>query len=399
MKEIELSVFDHGPESIAELQSLLKQFEAEQKVRVHLDVIPWSGSWSKLVRVALYHDGPDVSEIGTTWVADFVRMDALARLGRQEIRTVGGQESFLPSIWQSGALASNGEKIPSALWGVPWITDTRLVFYRRDLLAQAGIDERSAFQNPEQFERTLARLQESGIQTPLVIPTAKTRMSIHFLASWVWGAGGDFLAKDGSHVTFQQPEAVAGFKSYFSLGRYLSRDARGLDDIPSYEMFWRGDAAVTLSGPWMLRESQIAPQVAANLGVALPPGTPFVGGFHLAVWKHTRRKREVIRLIKFLASSQAALSLFPIIGLPARLDALANPPFSNEPAYQVMSKALRIGRSLPSEQLWGLVESRLTDTIPWIWQDVLARSEPELDIILDERLNSLADRITTALGI
>ena len=75
MEEITFSVFEHGAGSVENLPALLQQFEQQFGVRVHLDVISsWEKGWSRLVEMALYHEGPDVSEIGDTWVGDLVRM-------------------------------------------------------------------------------------------------------------------------------------------------------------------------------------------------------------------------------------------------------------------------------------------------------------------------------------
>ena len=71
------------------LRSLLAEFEAKQRIRVHLTVMPFAGAWSAMVRMALYEDGPDVSAVGTSWVGDFVRMNALRPYQEAEVRALG----------------------------------------------------------------------------------------------------------------------------------------------------------------------------------------------------------------------------------------------------------------------------------------------------------------------
>ena len=59
------------------LYVLLKLFEEKYGIHVRVDAIPYSSlRWSSLVEAALYHSGPDVSEVGNTWVGDLVRMEA-----------------------------------------------------------------------------------------------------------------------------------------------------------------------------------------------------------------------------------------------------------------------------------------------------------------------------------
>ena len=49
------------------------------------------------------------------------------------------------------------------LWAAPWLADTRIICYRRDLFEQAGVDAATAFQSPAQLENALQRLRDHGV--------------------------------------------------------------------------------------------------------------------------------------------------------------------------------------------------------------------------------------------
>jgi multiple sugar transport system substrate-binding protein len=395
MNKIKLSVFDHGPQAIAKLRSLLAQFQNEQGIPVHLEVLPWQGGWTKAIRTALYRTGPDISEIGSTWLGDLARMNAFSAFSPGEISDLGGKDQFLPASWQSGLTTSG---FFSSLGAVPWSADTRVVYYRRDLFDKAGLGQPASFSGPEEFEQTLARLQASGLDLPLAMATHRSRVSVHLLASWVWGAGGAFISQDGKEILFDQPDARQGMKAYFRLGRYLSEEARGLSDEQPDDLFCRGDAATLLSGHWLMQERWLPPEMRPKVGVAFVPGVPFVGGLHLVIWKHSRRRSQAIKLIQFLLSDRASGDLFPLFGLPTRIEMLDEPPFSTEPHYQVMSQSLKTGRPFPGGQAWGLVESQLTDALPAVWRRVLAEEQPDLDAILATYLEPLAQQLATELN-
>ncbi|MGD8623254.1 MAG: extracellular solute-binding protein [Anaerolineae bacterium] len=395
MNKIKLSVFDHGPQAIDRLRSLLAQFQDEQSISVHLEVLPWQGGWTKTIRTALYRTGPDISEIGSTWLGDLARMNAFSVFSPGEISDLGGKDQFLPASYQSG-LTTFG--FFSSLGAIPWSADTRVVYYRRDLFAKAGLGEPTSFSGPEEFEQALARLQDSGVEVPLTMATGRSRVGVHLLASWVWGAGGAFISQDGQEILFDRPEARRGMKAYFRLGRYLSEEARELLDDQSDALFLSGRAATVLSGHWLAQERLLPPELRRNVGVALLPGVSFVGGLHLVIWKHSRRKSWALKLIQFLLSDHASGELFPSFGLPTRIEMLDRPPFSTEPHYQVMGQALKTGRSFPGGQAWGLVESQLTDALPAIWHQVLPTPRPDLDGILTARLEPLAQQLALELN-
>ncbi len=393
MVEIEFSVISMQT-ALADLQQALKDFERQTHIHVNIKMLAWKDAWSELVRVAIYKHGPDVSEIGNTWASDLAGMSVLHPFSKAEIDGLGGPEIFLKSAWEGGMLVGSPQ-----VWSIPWLVDSRLLFYRRDILAKAGIDETTAFTTHQSLIATLQRLKDSGVAHPLVIPTHKTRMNIHNAAAWVWGAGGQFVSPDGKHATFHEPKACAGLRQYFELGQFLTGEARDLDDVPSDAFYATGKAAVTISGPWLLREWISLPDVRAVSGVTFPPGVPFIGGSNLVVWQHTTHLRESLALVNFLSSCDFQKNnLRNISLLPARQDVLASPPYTTDPITQHLHRELQIGRTFRLIPLWGLVEERLSDSLCQIWTEVLRRPQANLVDMVDSNLGQLARRLDLVLS-
>ena len=396
MAELELSIMSRGPTTVADLQPLLDQFEAEQRVHVRLRVLNWDTAWADLLKVALYQYGPDVSEIGSTWLSSFGAMDALQPFVGSRASAAGDPSVFLSSLWRSGMLAQRAAE-PALPWAVPWWADTRIIYYRRDLLAQAGVDPTQvAFDSPPHLARTLDRLQAASVPIPWVVPTHQSRMTVHNVAGWVWGAGGDFVTADGRYVLFDRPEAQAGICAYLDLARFLAEPARGLDDTQSDGLFGQGQAAAAISGPWLLQFA--SPEVIAQIGMAFPPGVPFVGGSHLVLWKHAVHDAAAVKLIRFLTSQHVQSSFGRRAGLlPTRHDVLSSPPFSDDPLYQVLAQGLKVGRSFPSVPLWGLVEEKLNEVLGHLWADLLVSPSLDLEKAVAEHLEPLARRLNVTL--
>lgn len=392
MEELTFSVFDHGPGSIASMQELLKKFEQQEGIRVRLEVLGWDVGWPRMVEVALYQHGPDVSQIGNTWVMDFVHMNALEPFSAEEINTITDGMRFFEPSWNSCVTATDNQR---QVWAIPWSGDVRVMYYRRDLLAQAGIDESTAFENAESIENTLKSLKQNGVNTPLAIQTLFSRISVHNLASWVWGAGGDFLSPDSKHVLFHQEPALSGIQSYFRLGKYLGPNPLR-DDGQADEEFWSGRAAMTLSGYWVMRDPRMPETVQANMRLTQLPGVSFVGGHNLVVWKHSRHRKAAIRLLKFLGSQAAEPFIYPNFGLPLRESGWTASPFDS-PNFGIFRSALHAGRSFPTGRLWGLVEKRLAELMPVLWQEVLQNPQ-QADSIIKTQIGNIANRLEMAIS-
>jgi multiple sugar transport system substrate-binding protein len=389
--EVELSIMAASPDGI---RPLLDQFEAEQGIHVRLRLLTWDTAWSDLVKVALYGDGPDVSEIGSTWLGDLVAMNAVRPFAEAEIARLGRPGTFLPSAWQGGRLAGQTQT-----WAIPWLAGARLLFFRRPLLVGAGLEPGSSLQSATELRAAVACLHEHGVPVPWTVPTGLTHTSLLNAASWVWAAGGDFVTPDGRRTLCSQPEARAGLREYFVLGRYLAPAVRHLTGLQPDEQFMADPGtAMTISGPWMfsaLRERGLAGEIS----VALPPGASFVGGSHLVVWKHSRQETAVLALVRFLSEAHTQIAYGQVVGLlPTRLDALTGAPFAGDAWWQLAIHGLKTGRSFPVTRSWGLMEDRLTRELKALWDEVLADPNLDLEAAIARHLVPLAMRLDLVLG-
>jgi len=141
------------------LLPLLDQFEAETHIHVNLQVLDWSNGMDTLLQTAIHGEGPDVSEIGTTWVSSFVAMNSLQSFQPTDQRIIGSEAEFLPGPWKT-CIVEAGDQ----MWAITWMVGMRVLFYRRDLFEKAGLNPQTAFQSYEEFHRSLEILQKNGEQ-------------------------------------------------------------------------------------------------------------------------------------------------------------------------------------------------------------------------------------------
>ena len=398
MKTLELSVFDHGPAQTELLRKRLAEFETFHRIKVDLEVYSWEGAWERMVQIALYKDGPDISELGSTWVGDFMHMNALRPYTPKELINLGGENAYLKPSWQSGSIYTNHPAPGYVLWGFPWTADVRVIAYRRDMFAQAGVDIFTAFQNTDTFEQTLTLLQESGVVSPLVFPTLRSRVDLQILASWVWGEGGAFLNEKGDDLLFDCPEALRGFQRFFQLERFLSDEMRGIDDAGTNEKFFEGEVATILGGHWLLLDPRIQENLSGNVGMVGIPPTTFVGGTQFVIWQYSRKPEMALELIDFLAGSKTSPDFYPGFGLPTRLDVIENADFLADSNIEALVQAALGGRAFKAGRLWGMIEKRLVDLIPVIWQEIFSADNPDVKSIVTKRISALANRLRMTIN-
>jgi len=329
-------------------------------------------------------------------VGSFVSMNALRPFQPHEITSLGGDTAFISPAWQSSLVYGRPE-----VWAIPLFVEARVIYYWRDLLEKNGIDERTAFQTPEQIEATFQRLQQAGFQTPWAIATGDISNTLYLSASWVWAKGGDFVSADGARPLFHLPEARAGLRAYFNLHRYMPPTDGLITGYQAAELFLERRVAATMTGPWCLNliRQKLTPTEAAQIGLALPPGPPFVGGTNLIIWRHSEEEELAVALVRHLSTQTPEPDYCLRVGfLPVRLAALAEPPYSTDPRYQVIIEAIQRGRPFPFIPRWGLVEERLTSTFTEIWASLQANPEQDLDALLTRHLELLGKRLEMTLA-
>lgn len=393
MIELEFSIMVSSQDAGNALRVVLDEYEKQTRVKVNLTIFTWDIGWSDIVKIALYGHGPDVSELGSTWIGSIAAMNALRPFNSGEIRSLGGADAFLQAIWATGMVGNDPQ-----VWAIPWLTDTRALYYRKDWLQRSGIaNEKEAFRSASVLAQTLDGLRSTGISTPWAVTVERTPNVLHEAASWIWGAGGDFITKEGKQVLFNQPEAFLGLKAYYDLRRFLTPSNTRSGDSMSY--FLNGQTASVIVGPHAMAQP-VPEDVKERWGIAQVPGVPFLGGSNLVVWKHSRQPSAAIDLIRFLTSQPARFPYSPhATMLPARHDQLEALAAGGDLFMGGFVEASKAGRTYLSTRLWGLIEENLIGMLSHTWSELLA--DPFLDVeqTLLHNLDPLARRLNLSLSI
>ncbi len=394
--DLEISInYIENPDAF---HAILADFERQHNVKIDLQIFNWAEAWSELMKISLYERGPIVSEAGTTWMGSLAAKNSLRPIKEREVAACGGAAAFLPEAWQT--CFDNDRK---TILAIPWSLNTFLLYYRRDLLAKAGVDESAAFNSYANFVHTLESLLKAGVNLPIAIPnTGNSLQLFHNASSFVWGAGGDWINANGTKVQFTHPKTLAGLKDYFGLHRFMAYPARNLYDDACNHMFIEGKAAITLRSPDLLhqiRHGKVSEEVIQNTGVSMQPGVPFVGGSNLIVWKHLPAAQDslAIEFLKFMTSTEIMMREFQDIWLvPANLEALNQ--VEADPDYTVLAQCIKAGRAYKRVPLWGLVEDRLVKAMTSIWHAIFTTPEPNIDQIIQSTLLPLEERLNLTLS-
>jgi multiple sugar transport system substrate-binding protein len=390
MTELNFSAMGDTNEEIEELIRLLKEFDDAHHTKTSVRRLSWKSAWQRLLTVAIEGKGEDVSQVGSTWAPTLAALDSLRPFSEAEVRSLGGPLIFVPAAWQTVQIEGRGE-----VWAVPWSVYTFVIFYRRDLLQRAGVEEGAGFTTPEAMHETFAALQHSGI-SPWAIPSRQSYLDLpHITSSWIRAYGGDFFAPDGKNLEFNAADARRGLVDFFGLYRFMPAQLQGLDyDTCLGEFFHKGETAMVIAGPEAyseaLEENTLSEALRDLIGVSALPGVSWIGGDHLVLWKTVRleqqKEKSAVDLIRSLISVENQIRLFQEARiLPARLDAYVNLEFQPEGMRAVLEKILQTARPHPPARLWRRTESMLVDMLCEIADKVMDSPRSDVAAMVEQK--------------
>ncbi len=385
MIEIEISLM--GTEAEAQrIKPWLDEFERQQRVRVRLVAFDWVGGWAKIVNMALYGRGPDVSEVGSTWTASLASMNALTPYSPVAISSIGDRQAFLDASWESCVIPGDAR-----VWAIPWLADVHVLYYRRDVLEKANIQ--ADFGSHAGVESILTTLQQAGYQHPLSLIVSPEPNMIHAAASWVWREGGHFIQSNDQKVSFDQEQALRGFVNYFGLRRFMA--VGYAENQNSWNKFLNSERLVATATPaHYMQARENNPDMVKNWGAASVVGASFMGGTNLAVWKHSRQSGAALDLVKFLTEKASGFPASPhAFRMPCRLSALNQLQESDDEIIKNIVDAVKTGHSYKINPLWSLVEKGLIAELSTLWRSLLDDPQRVVEKTVRDSLLSLARRL------
>jgi multiple sugar transport system substrate-binding protein len=341
-------------------------------VTVRVTVLDWESGWNKITAAAASRRGPDLLELGTTWMPAIAAMGGLEKLSPAQLAEIGNGAPYYPELWKTTQVFGH----PGIVYGLPWYADVRAAFYRTDVFRQAGVDPTKAFADWDSFRAALVRINGQVVAGKRVAALAYAGKNdwnvVHNLAPWIWNAGGDVLSADARRSALDSPQALRAIDFYSSLAVDGLVPSNALEkDSDILEGAWvGGEYGVIFSGPWLMRRLLQTPAgslVRDNFDVAPYPAGPhgratFFGGSNLAIFKGSRHKAEAWDLMKYLGSEapQVQLSLISSM-MPARIDAANDPAWTRRhPAFAKLTAIAADGRAYPPIPAWGPLETVYT---------------------------------------
>jgi len=323
-------------------------------VRVRVQQVPWSAAHEKLLTAYVGGALPDVFQAGNTWLPELVALDALepldARLAASPDVAAG---DFFPGVLDPNVLDGR-------TWALPWYVDTRLLFYRTDLVP--GPPPRTW----DAWRAAMARVAVDG-RHAILLPLREWQVPVVLALQ----RGGDLLRDGDRYGNFETPAFREAFAFYLDLFRLGFAPKGGDTEVANlYQDFARGAFAYLVTGPWNVGELRARlPATLAGRWTTAPlpaptadayPGVSLAGGASLAVARGSSQKDLAWRLVEYLSTTAQQIEFHRLTGdLPARRAAWDDATLAADPEIRAFRVQLGAVRATPKIPEWEQIAARI----------------------------------------
>jgi multiple sugar transport system substrate-binding protein len=405
-------IMPNGPQPQADMEKTVAPFEQQTGVKVNVEVVGWDVQLDRIKNAAVSGQGPDVTQAGTTQVPFFAAIGGFEDLGSR-ISQIGGKSAYAPGVWQTTQLQGQ-----SGTYAVPWFTEARAIYYRKDVLEKAGIDPATAFTDVNAFQQTLQTIHDKVPTiggkpiSPFGMPGKKAFDLVHHVMPFVWDNGGAELSDDASKSTINSTQAEQGVDFVAQLVKkglfeksMLERDGTQVEN-----QFKGGRLAVWIGGPWVLStitrtdDKNWVKAARDNVGVAAMPTGPagkaftFVGGSNLMMYKSSKNKNEAWALIKYLSGDSVQKSYADLLSFfPARL-APQEQVGNSDDNHKAFYSAIKQGRTYAPIAQWGAIENAYKGRFGNILDSAAGQGKPFNEGEVKSELNAAAKEADALLA-
>jgi multiple sugar transport system substrate-binding protein len=343
------------------VQKIVKKFEEKNPdVKVKVQQIPWTAAHEKLLTAFAGNSLPDICQLGNTWIPEFTLIGALEPLDKYVTSSdIVKKGNFFEGVWETNVYDSK-------VMGIPWYVDTRVLFYRTDILKSVGFD--NAPKTWDEMLEVCNRIKREKGKYGIFLPTNEWQPLILFALE----AGAKLLKNSDSQANFNDENFLTALEFLRKFYRLSYSPSSWLEVQNVYQGFAEGYVSMYITGPWNIGEfKRRLPKEVQDKWMTSPmpgknkfPGVSIPGGSSLVIFKSSKNKNSAWRLIEFLSEPKNQVEFYKLTGdLPAVVKAWEDSVLKMDPYLKAFFIQLQNLKPLPKVAEWEQIAMKLVEYV------------------------------------
>lgn len=361
------------------VSKLIPEFEKRYpNIKVNVLQIAWIAAHEKLITAFAGETLPDIFQLGNTWIPEFESLGSIEPLNSYiKNSSVVNSEDFFPGIWETNV-------IDSTVYGIPWYVDTRVMFYRTDILESVGY--KNAPHTWAELYDASKKIKQKFNSYSFFIPTNE------WLPFVLFGIqnNSELLRNKNRYGNFSGKEfreAVEYLAKFYNEG-LAPIDMQQVMNV--YQAFGEGFFSMYTTGPWNVTEFQNRlPREIQNKWMTAPlpspdneyPGYSLAGGSSLSLNTKSEHKEAAWKFIEYISEAKTQLRFYKLVSsLPAVKKVWEDSSLANSKYMKAFYTQLLKTKPTPKVPEWEqIVFSKIQQSA-----EVIARKKKTIAEVLKE---------------
>jgi len=346
------------------VQPAIDEFsETHPDVKVEYQQLTWSHGLDKITAAVSAGNAPDVVELGSTWMGQFVESDALSSLDVSDIKDE-----------YTGWL---GATVKGGVYGIPWFGSTNVVYYNKELMEEAGLDPENPPSTWSELKAASEAINNLGPGTSgFSLKIGGKFTTWQKFLPFAWSNGGQVLSEDWTEAKLDSEPFVGALKFYNS----LKPSSLVSTQEEARQAFYLGRLGMIYDGPGLNIDKE-APDMEYVTSILPRPdkegasSVGFSGADFLTVPKQSDNKELATEMAIELSQGNLISSHVNTL-LPFYQEDLAK-LLESHPELESFAEAMENATSPPPHPRWVSIQEAITKSVE---ATLLGRGSPESNL-------------------
>ena len=254
-----------------------------------------------------------------------------------------------------------------ALHALPYVGNSQLFFYRKDLFAKHGLGEPLTWDAVLNAAKTIQEKETTATGGPkygYVMRAARGNAAVADFMPIFWAFGAEMFDANGK-PTVNSPEGIAALQFMLELGKYSPPGYQGFDANDVGAHLLQDTAAMSINWPaWLssfsdpAKSKVIGKMEFTTLPAARKPGQAEIGNWLIAIPRDSQNAEAALEFLLWATTMEQMKKSAERGNPPTRKSLFRDPELlAKFPAYPAQLRSLESSRPRPRTPQWNEIEN------------------------------------------
>ncbi|HSK63937.1 MAG TPA: ABC transporter substrate-binding protein [Pyrinomonadaceae bacterium] len=347
------------------LKQAANDYEAQTGIHINVAQFPYANLFDKeLIDLNARTGAYDLIMLDDPWFPRFAASQFLTDL--TPLLQKRGQSGLDADFVETSVALCRHPYQSGTIYALPYVGNSQLFFYRKDLFAKHGLSEPSTWEAVLNAAKTIQEKETTDGRKiyGYVMRAAQGNAAVADFMPIFWAFGGEMFDAGGK-PTVNSPEGIAALQFMLELGKYSPPGYASFDANDVAQHLLQGTAPMSINWPaWITsfndpaKSKVIGNMEFTTLPAARKPGQAEIGNWLIAIPRDSQNAEAALDFLLWATSAEQMKRSAERGNPPTRKSLFRDPELvAKFPAYPAQLRSLESSRPRPRTPQWNEIEN------------------------------------------